>query len=209
MPCHTCEGQRTSLWRLIPSSIFTWVPMIKLKFHPCGAIPLPAEPSYKPHLIFSQIVKYNSCGAELCFYPSVSMWNLHQKEDSKQFCHFLNSPLSVCDCVCVSGVCIEMHTPRPNVNVYCLPLWFSILLFWDRVSRWSWNFSFWLDWVDVCPTWFACFYCILPILWLQTHMAVPGLLHVFWGYELKSSCLSKCTLSTDCLPSPFFSFLSP
>jgi hypothetical protein len=41
--------------------------------------------------------------------------------------------------------------------------------------------------------------CAPPMLELQTHMAVPGLLQVSWGYELMSPCLSN-TLPTDPLP---------
>lgn len=67
-------------------------------------------------------------------------------------CYFLR--MGVCMCVCVRGVydafmrsyvCLCLCMQMPEENVWCIPLWISALLPWDKNSHWIWSLTFWLD----------------------------------------------------------------
>lgn len=85
------------------------------------------------------------------------------------------------------------HVSRqgPEGAVGYFPLLVSALLLWDRFFHWTWRLSSWLGWLAIKFAGSA-HLCSLKL----------ACVHLCWGFELRTSCLCKCSQLWNYLPSP-------
>lgn len=93
-----------------------------------------------PHPAHSTLMWYTSWWN----FPSECQVTIRSDTEASRvltsWCTFYSFVLSLHMCVCV-GVFVSVCAWRPEVRVCCLPLWFAIIVFWDSISHWTWNWT--------------------------------------------------------------------